>query len=203
MNILDAFVDGFVIVEATKTHSGKPKPLNYEANRDRYRKFSHKITYVIVDDFPPNQSNVSKYRWSLENQQRRSIARCFKRLNNDDIVLVSDLDEIPNPRQLLQAVFITKIFKRPVCFLQNLFYYYLNENKLIFASELKALLEEKSIERELDYTALSQFLSFEFIPSPRTLIESIKKVPPGYWLLVSENNTTLEKYWRLYTPCQF
>ncbi len=77
------------------------------------------------------------------------------------------------------------------------FYYYVNQNKLIFASELKALLDEKSIERKLDHTALCQFLSFEFIPYPRTLIESIRKIPPGHWLFVSEKDTKLHKYWRL------
>ncbi|MFQ5455868.1 MAG: asparagine synthase (glutamine-hydrolyzing) [Nitrospirota bacterium] len=77
------------------------------------------------------------------------------------------------------------------------FYYYIDQNRLIFASELKALLEDSYIDRSLDYTALTQFLSFEFIPSPRTLIDSIKKLPPGHWLRVSGKGTRIEKYWRL------
>lgn len=77
------------------------------------------------------------------------------------------------------------------------FYYYLDQYEFLFASELKAILEEKGIKRSLDYTAISQFLSFEFVPNPRTLIDSIKKIPPGHWLFVSERDTKLEKYWRL------
>ena len=50
LNILDPYVDCFIISEATKTFSGKEKPLYYEENKDRFKKFHHKIIHNIVED---------------------------------------------------------------------------------------------------------------------------------------------------------
>ena len=49
---LDALVDHFVIVEATRTHTGKPKPLYFADNRKRYDRYAHKIIHVVADDLP-------------------------------------------------------------------------------------------------------------------------------------------------------
>jgi beta-1,4-mannosyl-glycoprotein beta-1,4-N-acetylglucosaminyltransferase len=83
-------VDKFVLVEATKTHSNKPKPLHYQENRDRFSEFRDKIIHVVVDDLPD-----AKNPWVLENHQRNCIMRGLANCRSDDFVLVSDLDEIP------------------------------------------------------------------------------------------------------------
>ncbi|KPK30898.1 MAG: asparagine synthase, partial [Nitrospira bacterium SG8_35_1] len=75
------------------------------------------------------------------------------------------------------------------------FYYLLDKKRLIFASELKAILEEGELQHEIDFDALSQFLTFEFIPFPRTLIKSVKKLPPGHYLLADSEQVRLQKYW--------
>jgi beta-1,4-mannosyl-glycoprotein beta-1,4-N-acetylglucosaminyltransferase len=82
--------DKFVLVEATKTHSNKPKPLHYQENRARYSEFHDKIIHVVVDDLPD-----ARDPWVLENYQRNCIARGLGNCRPDDFVLISDLDEIP------------------------------------------------------------------------------------------------------------
>jgi beta-1,4-mannosyl-glycoprotein beta-1,4-N-acetylglucosaminyltransferase len=87
---LAGVVDKFVLVEATKTHSNKPKPLYFQENRSRFGEFQDKIIHVIADDLPE-----AKDAWVLENFQRNCIARGLMNCRPEDFVLVSDLDEIP------------------------------------------------------------------------------------------------------------
>lgn len=119
LNILDDLVDKFVLVEATKNHQGKDKPLYFAENKQRFEKFLHKIIHVVVDTYPPNPANNT---WVFEHHQRNGIAQGLKNAQPDDIVLISDLDEIPNPdtvRQNLSTPGI-KILR------QQMFYYYVN-----------------------------------------------------------------------------
>lgn len=83
-------VDKFVLVEATQTHSNKPKPLYYQENRSKFSAFHDRIIHVVVDDLP-----VSHDAWVPENFQRNCIARGLTGCRPDDFVLISDLDEIP------------------------------------------------------------------------------------------------------------
>lgn len=80
----------FVLVESTYTHVGDPKPLYFDDMKDLFS--DYKIRHVIVEDMP-NNGNA----WDNENFQRDCIARGLHDLQPDDIVIVSDLDEIPNP----------------------------------------------------------------------------------------------------------
>lgn len=93
---LDDVVDTFILVEATKTHSGKPKPLNFLKNKKRFKKWLHKIYYYVVDDLPLGED--SKHDWFREEYQRNAIVTPLSHLslNPLDIVIMSDLDEIPD-----------------------------------------------------------------------------------------------------------
>ena len=75
-------------------------------------------------------------------------------------------------------------------------YYYLEKNRLIFASELKALLEDQSIPRDIDLIALDSYLSFGYVPSPLSIFKGIRKLPPAH-LAVYHNGFTLRRYWHL------
>lgn len=87
---LGEVVDKFVLVEATKTHSNKTKPLHYLENRSAFSAFHDKIIHVVVEDSPDSPDP-----WVVERFQRNSIARGLKSCRLDDFVMVSDLDEIP------------------------------------------------------------------------------------------------------------
>lgn len=90
-------VDKFIICESTKTHSGKDKPLRYLENIDRYSKYQDKINYVVYKDFPTPKQWSYGDNWIMEGNQRRFLISGLKLrdLQDEDIVLVSDLDEIP------------------------------------------------------------------------------------------------------------
>jgi beta-1,4-mannosyl-glycoprotein beta-1,4-N-acetylglucosaminyltransferase len=94
-------VDYFILVEAPQTFMGKDKELYYLNNKDRFSKYNDKIIHVVVDlPYKSHEINIDKDdQWKNENFQRTCIIRGFSRidLNNDDILLVSDLDEIPDP----------------------------------------------------------------------------------------------------------
>lgn len=79
-------------------------------------------------------------------------------------------------------------------------YYFLSDERLVFASEIKALLQDKSIPRDLDYEAFNTFLTLRYNPSPQTLFRGIKKLPPSYYLSVSMNGRSeVGSYWD-YSP---
>jgi hypothetical protein len=82
--------DYFVIAEANVSHSGKPKEYIFEQNQERFSKYMSKIRHIKVDDIP--ETNDSWYR---EKYQRWCLGRGLTDMQPDDIVIVSDCDEIP------------------------------------------------------------------------------------------------------------
>ena len=90
LNELDSVVDTFIICESTMSHNNEPKPLYFSNNRKRFKKFLHKIDLVIFDSVKHTDS------WSIENDHRRALSEKIPvNLNEEDILLLSDLDEIP------------------------------------------------------------------------------------------------------------
>jgi len=89
LNTLSDYVSRFVIVEANKDHQGKEKKLNFNINN--FQKFKNKITYLVIDDFPKNLTN-----WQRENYQRNFISNGLHDAQEDDYIIISDVDEIPN-----------------------------------------------------------------------------------------------------------
>ena len=77
-------------------------------------------------------------------------------------------------------------------------YYSDFHGKLLFGSEIKAILADPTVPRNVDLAALDDFLTFTFVPSPNTLFEGIKKLPPGHALRVTRDGITLERYY--YSP---
>ena len=74
-------------------------------------------------------------------------------------------------------------------------HYTLHDNTLIFASELKAILAYPGIQRNIDLVALNEYLSYEYVPAPRTIFQDIFKLPPGHALSFCEGQTEIWQYW--------
>jgi beta-1,4-mannosyl-glycoprotein beta-1,4-N-acetylglucosaminyltransferase len=115
LNVLNKFVDHFVIIESEETHSGNKKKITFEI--DKYSKFKEKIIYKKINSFPIGLSS-----WQKENYQRNYIANCLNQANGDDIVMISDLDEIPN----LENVNLNNYNEKIIVFNQRLFFYKMN-----------------------------------------------------------------------------
>lgn len=107
LKILNDVVDYFVIVECTRTFVGREKPLIFNENKAYYAEYSHKIIHIIVDDIPfvpPNINIAYGEQWKNEEWQRNAIATGFAKvsheLQDNDILMITDLDEIPDPRTI-------------------------------------------------------------------------------------------------------
>jgi beta-1,4-mannosyl-glycoprotein beta-1,4-N-acetylglucosaminyltransferase len=93
LSVLDPVVDRFVLVESTVTFSGLEKPLAFADHRERFAAWHDKITHVVVRDTP----DTGSWRWGRERHQRNQLLRGLVDCRCDDLVLVSDVDEIPDP----------------------------------------------------------------------------------------------------------
>lgn len=104
-NVLKDVVDKFVVVEGARTHTGKPKPLYFNANKERFAAFKDRIIHVVVDDFPEPPAGYTEQQasWMREDWQRNAIMRGLKDAKPDDIVIVGDADEIPRPEVIAKA----------------------------------------------------------------------------------------------------
>lgn len=133
LNTLDKFVKKFVITEATYTHNGKKKKLNFDI--DKFKKFKDKIIYIVVDEQPKNIKKLSskdskeKYGEKLilngmarDYFQRDSLSKGLKEADREDLILISDLDEIPN----LENINLNNIKNEIIIFEQKILYYKLN-----------------------------------------------------------------------------
>ena len=76
-------------------------------------------------------------------------------------------------------------------------HYAIEGNRLVFASELKALLQDPALKRGIDPIALDEYLAYEFVPSPRSIVRGINKLRPGHVLTWSMADTTarIRRYW--------
>jgi len=111
---LDKVVDKFVLVEATVTHTNKPKPLYYEENKERFKKFHKKIIHVVVKDSP----DVSM-TWVIERFQLSAVVRGLKNCKPNDTILYSCVDEVPSSEKIeewKEKPGILKSFKQMKCF---------------------------------------------------------------------------------------
>jgi len=96
LKYLSPVVDKFVLVESTKTFRGNSKELFYEQNKKDFDEWKDKIIHVIVEDNPDD-----KNPWVRETHQRNCITRGLTEISVEDLVMISDVDEIPN-RELIK-----------------------------------------------------------------------------------------------------
>ena len=133
LNILNEYIDYFIIVESTFTHKGEKRKLQFD--HKKFEKFKHKIIYLIYDEEPKDIEKISdsdiedeksrKYilnAASRENGQRNFILNGLEKAQNEDFILISDVDEIPN----LEGLDLNKINEKIILFKQDMLYYKFN-----------------------------------------------------------------------------
>lgn len=129
LKLLYPYVEKFVIVEADKTFSGLDKPFNYELHKQRYAWAEDKIVYFklhcdisqlnLIDK--PTKFDPNHDCWQIEYQQRKAIIAACKDFDDDDILIMSDADEIVSPEAIKWA--IENVRRLPAACQQHFFYY--------------------------------------------------------------------------------
>ena len=140
LHMLNKYIKKFIIVESTFLHNGKPKKLNFDLNK--FYKFKDKIEYIVVDSLPSDIKNInlkdskniknSKILINAlkrENYQRNMISKGFKEINDDDLIIISDVDEIPNLKDFR--------YKKKFSFFKQKMFYYKFKNLFISSSLYK------------------------------------------------------------------
>ena len=133
LNIMNKYVDKFVITEASYMHSGKPKKLIFNINN--FSKFKDKIIYKVVDKEPPNieplndkDDDETRSNKLIDNSnkrehfQREMALEFLKEIDPEDFIIINDVDEIPN----LKNVNFNQIKEKLIFFKQKMFYYKFN-----------------------------------------------------------------------------
>ncbi len=129
-NILNEYVEKFIVVESKFSHSCKQKKLNFDINN--YKKFKDKIIYLIIENEPEGLLELNNNSEDIGNKRINSVKRIeqsynfmingIKNANDDDLILISDNDEIPN----LDSQYFKNSKKNIFIFKQLFFYYKFN-----------------------------------------------------------------------------
>ena len=125
MNILNEHVDYFVISESTKTHQGNDKKLNF--NIKNFKKYEHKIIYLVADF--DKEKKILKHTGGeskIEQHQRNNLINGLQKAGDDDLIILSDSDEIPD----LTKLSLIKPNTKFIAFSQMMFMYRLNLQNL-------------------------------------------------------------------------
>ena len=124
LNILNEYVDKFLIIEAEEDHQGKKRKLNFDINN--FKKFKDKINYISLNKIEIDNSIKLKKNWDIghlrDQSMRNQIQNYLSDAQDDDWIIISDLDEIPNPNKIRE--FNPK--KKFAFFEQKFFYYKFN-----------------------------------------------------------------------------
>ena len=182
LNILDKYVDFFVISESTKNHQGKNKKLNFDIKN--FPKFKKKIKFVVADytkniDFNNHTGGESP----VEQHQRNSLIEGIKDASPEDLIILSDSDEIPD----LTKISVINKNKKYIAFSQKMFMYKLNLQNLDESNWIGSrIIKKKNI------TSMQELRNLKF-----------KEYP--FWRIDKKNLQIIEGGWHfsfLQTPQQ-
>ena len=133
LNFLNKFVDKFIIVESQYNHKGEKRLPQFSINK--FMKFKDKIKYILIDEIPEGIENINEgddkktiygksihNAWKRENLQRNKIIKGLTDVDKEDWIIISDLDEIPN----LREVKFENIKNELIFFKQDMMYYKFN-----------------------------------------------------------------------------
>ncbi len=204
LNILDKYVDYFVISESTKNHQGKDKKINFKL--DKFPKFKKKIRLIIADY--KKDINFTKHTGGespIEQHQRNSLIEGIKDAKPEDLIILSDSDEIPDLSKLSEI----KKNKKFIAFSQSMFMYKLNLLNLNENNWIGSKITKKKHLRSMQALRNLKFKKypfwridkknqqiirggwhFSFLQTPQQILEKIKSYSHGEF---NEGNLTESK----------
>ena len=205
LNILNDSVDYFVISESTKTHQGKDKKLNF--NIKNFKKYENKIKYVVADyEHEKNKFKHIGGESQIEQHQRNNLSNGLKTASDNDLIILSDSDEIPDLTKLNQIKSSTKF----TAFSQMMFMYKINLQNLNESNWIGSkLCLKKNFPRpqllrdlkfknypfwridKLNLQIIKGGWHFSFLQSPQDIVKKIQSYSHGEFN--TEENTDAEK----------
>jgi beta-1,4-mannosyl-glycoprotein beta-1,4-N-acetylglucosaminyltransferase len=207
LHILDKYVDFFVISESTKTHQGKPKKINFDINK--FSKFKHKIIFVVADynkkiDFLNHTGGESP----VEQHQRNFLIKGIEKASPDDLIILSDSDEIPDLSKLKD---INKN-KKFIAFSQKMFMYKLNLQNLDESNWIGSKITKKKYITSMQDLRNLKFKNypfwridkynlqiirggwhFSFLQTPQQILEKIRSYSHGEFNNKNINEKNIEE----------
>ena len=182
LNILDRYVDFFVISESTKTHQGKDKKINFDIKK--FPKFKKKIKFIVADyNDSINFKNHVGGESPIEQHQRNSLIKGIENASSEDLIILSDSDEIPDLTKLNQIQDNKKI----IAFSQKMFMYKINLQNIDESNWIGSKITKKK-----NITTMQNLRNLKF-----------KKYP--FWRIDKYNLQTINGGWHfsfLQTPGQ-
>ena len=207
LNILNEYVDYFVISESTKTHQGKDKKINFDITK--FSKFKHKINFIVAD-FKENINfkNHTGGESPIEQHQRNSLIEGIKDASPDDLIILSDSDEIPD----LSKLSLIKNSKKFIAFSQKMFMYKLNLQNLKESGWIGSRITKKKYLRSMQELRNLKFKlypfwrldkinqqiieggwHFSYMQSPKQILNKIKSFSHGEFNQENLNTKIIEK----------
>ena len=207
MNILDKFVDYFVISESTKTHQGKDKKINFDLKN--FSKFKKKIIFIIADYREKiNFENHKGGESLVEQHQRNALINGLKNAASEDLIILSDSDEIPDLEKLSQI----NNKKKFIAFSQKMFMYKLNLQNLDESNWIGSKITKKKYVKSMQDLRNLKFKNypfwrvdkynqqiisggwhFSYLQTPNQILEKIKSFSHGEYNDKSLNIENIEE----------
>ena len=207
LNILNQYVDYFVISESTKTHQGKEKKINFNSNN--FSKFKGKIKFVVSEY--KEKINFEKHTGGespIEQFQRNSLLEGIKDAHPEDLIILSDSDEIPDLRKIKDI----KKNKKFIAFSQKMFMYKLNLQNVAESNWIGSkITKRKNIDtmqklrnmkfKDYPFWRLDKINQqiihggwhFSFLQTPKDILKKIESFSHGEFHSTSRDLSEIEK----------
>ena len=207
LNILNEYVDYFVISESTKTHQGREKEINFDIKK--FSKFKHKIKFILAEY--KEEINFTKHiggESPIEQHQRNSLIDGLKNASSEDLIILSDSDEIPDLTKLSEI----NNKKKYIAFCQKMFMYKLNlqnlnesnwiGSRMTKVKYLKSMQDLRNMKfknypfwrlDKLNQQIINGGWHFSFLQSPDQILNKIKSFSHGEFDHKNLNTKIIEK----------
>ena len=207
LNVLDQYVDYFVISESTKTHQGKDKKINFDIKK--FPKFKKKIKFIVADyNDSINFKNHVGGESPIEQHQRNSLIKGIENASSEDLIILSDSDEIPDLTKLNQIQDNKKI----IAFSQKMFMYKINlqnidesnwiGSKITMKKNITTMQNLRNLKfKKYPFWRIDKYnlqtinggWHFSFLQTPEQILNKIKSFSHGEFNINNVNEKNIEE----------